>query len=102
MGQSSCGDNKTMKYDIQHNHNQHRFETSIENLLCVIDYSLSGTNLSLNGVRVPKALEGRGIAGELTQTALDWARAEKYRVFPVCPYVQTWIQRHADYANLIG
>lgn len=90
-----------MKYDIQQNQSQHRFEITLENLLCVIDYSISGVTLSLNSVRVPKALEGRGIASELTQTALDWARAEKYRVLPVCPYVQNWLQRHAEYQDLL-
>ena len=100
MGHSNYGVNKTMKYDIQHNQSQHRFETTIENLLCVIDYSLNDTNLSLNSVRVPKALEGRGVAGELTQTALDWARSKNYRVIPVCPYVQAWLKRHPEYQIL--
>ena len=90
-----------MKYDIHHNQSQHRFETTNENLLSVIDYSINGLSVSLNSVRVPKALEGRGVAGELTQTALDWARAEKYHVLPVCPYVQNWVQRHAEYQDLL-
>lgn len=89
-----------MKFNIQHNKDQHRFETIIENLLCVIDYHLDGKDLSLTHVAVPKLLEGRGIAGELTQTALDWARAKDYRVIPVCPYVQTWLKRHSEYQDL--
>lgn len=89
-----------MKFNIQHNKDQHRFETIIENLISVIDYQLDGKHLSLTHVVVPKLLEGRGIAGELTQTALDWARAENYRVIPVCPYVQTWLKRHSEYQDL--
>lgn len=90
-----------MNYDIQHNREQYRFETTIDNLLCVIDYRLDGNNLTLPHVGVAQALEGRGIAGELTQTALDWARAESYRVIPVCPYVQAWLKRHPDYQDLL-
>ena len=90
-----------MNYDIRHNPDQHRFETSVDNLLCVIDYRLDGKNLTLPHVGVAKALEGRGIAGELTRTALDWARAENYRVIPVCPYVQAWIRRHPEYQDLV-
>ena len=90
-----------MKFTIQHNPDQDRFETIIENLLCVIDYQLDGKHLSLTHVVVPKLLEGRGIAGELTQTALDWARSENYRVIPVCPYVQAWLRRHPEYQNLV-
>ncbi len=88
--------------NIQHNQNQQRFDTQIENLLCAIDYELEGKNLSLTHVGVPKPLEGRGIAGQLTQAALDWARAENYRVIPVCPYVQTWLRRHPEYQDLVG
>ena len=87
--------------DIQHHQNQQRFETRIENLLCIIDYELEGENLSLTHVGVPKPLEGRGIAGQLTQAALDWARTESYRVIPVCPYVQTWLRRHPEYQDLV-
>ena len=89
-----------MKFNIEHNPNHQRFDTRIENLLCTIDYELVGENLSLNHVGVPKPLEGRGIAGQLTQAALDWARAEHYRVIPVCPYVQTWLRRHPEYQDL--
>jgi predicted GNAT family acetyltransferase len=89
-----------MKYDIQHNIAEQRFEVQFENLLCVIDYRLDGKFLTLPHVGVPKPLEGRGIAGELTRAALDWARAENFRVIPVCPYVQTWLKRHPDYQEL--
>ncbi len=90
-----------MKFNIQHNPDQYRFETIIENLISVIDYQLDGKHLSLTHVVVPKLLEGRGIASELTQTALDWARTESYRVIPVCPYVQAWLKRHPEYQDLV-
>jgi len=90
-----------VKYDIQHNRVDQRFEVSIEKLLCVIDYQLDNKCLTLPHVGVPKPLEGRGIAGELTRVALDWARAEKLRVIPVCPYVQAWMRRHPEYLDLM-
>lgn len=89
-----------MKFAILHNETQQRFETTSEDQLSVIDYTLDGTNLSLTSVRVPKILEGRGIASALTQTALDWAREKRYHVIPACPYVQTWLLRHPEYRNL--
>lgn len=90
-----------MKYDIRHNREQHRFETIVEDLLCVINYELDGVNLSLTHVGVAKPLEGRGIAGELTRAALDWARSLHYRVIPVCPYVQAWLKRRPDFQDLV-
>ncbi len=90
-----------MKYDVRHNRDLHRFETRVENLLCVIDYRLENETLSLTHVGVPKPIEGRGIAGELTRTALDWARSQNYRIIPVCPYVQAWLRRRPDYQDLV-
>ncbi|MGH8109862.1 MAG: GNAT family N-acetyltransferase [Arenimonas sp.] len=90
-----------MKYDIRHNRDQQRFETQVENLLCVIDYELDGATLLLTHVGVPKPIEGRGIAGELTRVALDWARSQHYQVVPVCPYVQAWLRRRPDYQDLV-
>ena len=91
-----------MKFDIQHNESQQRFELKLDNLLSVIDYKRHGNDLTLPHVGVPQPLEGRGIASELTRTALDWARAENYRVIPVCPYVQAWLKRHPEYQDLIS
>ena len=86
---------------IRHNHEQQRFEKPVDDLLCVIDDELHELNLSLTHVLVPKPLEGRGIAGELTRAAFDWARTENYRVIPVCPYVQAWLRRRPDYQDLV-
>ena len=90
-----------MKFEIKHNPHQRRFEHSVENKLSVIDYTLDGTTLSLTSVRVPKTLEGRGIASDLTQAALDWAREKRYHIIPVCPYVKTWFLRHPEYRNIL-
>jgi predicted GNAT family acetyltransferase len=43
---------------------------------------------------------GNGIASTLTQRALDDARAAGVRVQPDCWYVEGWIERHPEYADL--
>jgi predicted GNAT family acetyltransferase len=52
-------------------------------------------------VRVPEAVGGRGIAGEITRYALDWARDKGLRVVANCPYVARWIERHPEYEQLL-
>ena len=37
----------------------------------------------------------------LARTALDTARAEGLHVVPVCPFMDAWIRRHAQYADLV-
>lgn len=86
-----------MTHTIVHNRAQSRFETTVEGNLCILDYRRDDSIVNMNHVGVPRPVEGRGIAADLTQTALDWARAEDLQVVPSCPYVAAWIKRHPDY-----
>jgi len=36
------------------------------------------------------------------RTALDFARANHFRVVPLCPYVAAFIRRHAEYHDLVS
>jgi hypothetical protein len=56
--------------------------------------------LVIPSVVVDRPIEGRGVAGALTRAALEWARAEGWRVAPVCPYVDAWMRRHPEFAGL--
>jgi len=49
---------------------------------------------------VDPSLEGQGIGGRLVQGALDDVRGHGLAVLPICPFVQGWMARHPDYADL--
>ena len=49
---------------------------------------------------VDPALEGQGIGGQLVRGALDDVRTLGIRVLPICPFVQSWMARHREYAEL--
>jgi len=49
---------------------------------------------------VDPAFEGQGVGGTLVQGALDHVRDLGLRVLPICPFVQGWMSRHRDYADL--
>ncbi|MEU8382187.1 GNAT family N-acetyltransferase [Streptosporangium sp. NPDC048865] len=51
--------------------------------------------------KVQPEYEGRGVGAALVRTALDAARAENAKVVPLCWFVQEWIDRHPDYADLV-
>lgn len=44
--------------------------------------------------------EGQGVGGTLVRQALDHVRGLGLKALPVCPFVQAWLQRHPDYADL--
>ena len=66
-----------------------------------LDYDVVGDALDLYHAGVPAHLRGRGIAGEITKAALEWARANGRKVVPSCPYVRAYIQRHPEYSDLV-
>ncbi len=45
-------------------------------------------------------LEGQGVGGTLVRAALDHVRELGLRVLPICPFVQSWMARHPEYADL--
>lgn len=49
---------------------------------------------------VDAALEGQGIGAKLVRGALDDVRARRLPVLPICPFVQGWMARHPEYADL--
>ncbi len=92
--------------EIRHNPSESRFEASVggaEDTRAVLVYRPVGDQvLDYASTRVPPAARGKGIAGKLVRYALDWARAEGYRIIPSCSYVEAWLARHPDYQDLVA
>jgi uncharacterized protein (DUF924 family) len=61
---------------------------------CVCLYRRQGDVLALVHTEVPGALQGQGLAGQVVQAAVQWARDEGLRVTPACSYVAAWLRRH--------
>jgi len=74
-----------------------QFAMTVDGHRCELDFSLAEQVMDIRSVRVPKAVGGRGLAGQLTRHALDWARDNALRVKPTCPYVASWLERHPDH-----
>jgi predicted GNAT family acetyltransferase len=51
--------------------------------------------------KIEDAFEGMGLGSELAKAALDDVRSRGLSVVPLCPFIKTWIERHADYADLV-
>jgi predicted GNAT family acetyltransferase len=50
---------------------------------------------------IDDAFEGQGLGGRLISFALDDARRQELAVLPFCPFVEGYIQRHPEYAELV-
>ena len=82
------------------NEAQSRFELKIENEVVFATYRLDNKTLYINYVEAPQSLRGTGAAGKLMQQILEWAKEKDYKVFPICGYAVSWINRHSEYHSL--
>ncbi len=67
----------------------------------LIAYVRQGRNIELVHTEVDPAYEGHGYGSVLAQGALDAARAEGLTVWPLCPFVQSYLKRHPEYLDLV-
>jgi Predicted acetyltransferase len=91
-----------MPLAIQHDRVAHRFETRVDGVSCLLDYTLAAGVMTVTHTEVPAAVGGRGIAAALVQQALTTARTEGWKVVPACSYAAAWLQRHPEYHDLLG
>jgi predicted GNAT family acetyltransferase len=87
--------------EVTHNEAENRFETWIQGQLSKLDYLRDGTTMVMTHVGVHPDLRGQGIAGRLTQVALEYAAKNALRVIPMCSYVAAYIRRHPQYQELV-
>ena len=45
--------------------------------------------------------EGKGVGSALARGALDDVRARGHRLVALCPFVAAFLERHAEYADLV-
>ena len=82
--------------EVRHNAAASRFEATVEGLLCRADYHRVDNVMRIHHTEVPRALEGRGIAGQIVRAAFAYAEAHGHEVEPWCGYVRTYMKRHPE------
>lgn len=91
----------TQAVDITHNQAANRFETTIEGHTGFISYQDQGDRIVYDHTIVPSELGGKGVGSALVKHALDYARNEGKKVVPTCSFVASYINKHAEYQDLL-
>ncbi len=80
--------------DIVHNRERNRFEVALgSGEVAELTYSLKPDTLSITHTYVPDTARGRGVAGRMTQAALEYARSHDLDVIPLCSYAAAYMAR---------
>lgn len=91
-----------MTGNVHDNTALHRFELPLAAHTAFSEYRRADGILTVMHTEVPKELNGKGIGSALVRGLLDIARAEGVKVRPVCPFVRGYIEKHAEYQDLLA
>jgi predicted GNAT family acetyltransferase len=86
--------------EISNNPDEKRFEVWIDGKLSKLDYIEDGDTIVMTHVGVHPQHRGGGVAGKITQAALEYAREKSLRVIPMCSYIAAYIRRNPQYVEL--
>ena len=87
---------------VRNNTAEHRYELTVEGHLAATYYQIANGVITFVHTEVPDALAGRGVGSKLVKGALDRVRSQGLKVVAQCPFVKAYIEKHAEYADLLN
>lgn len=90
-----------MEHQIVVNEALNQIELQLDEGMAFITYELGSNVISFMHTEVPAEVEGQGIATELAEFALNYARKNSMKVKPYCQFMQVFLQRHPEYQDLV-
>ena len=87
--------------DVIDNKGRQRFELEVEGHLAVSFYKMDDNVITFIHTEVPPELGGKGVGSALVKGALDQVRADGLKVIAQCSFVNAYIGKHAEYADLL-
>jgi predicted GNAT family acetyltransferase len=69
--------------------------------LAQLTYSRGGVVVILDHTEVDGALRGTGAGTRLVKAAVEWARAEKVQLMPLCPFARSVFDKTPDFGDVL-
>ncbi|MGF1772585.1 N-acetyltransferase [Vibrio wakamikoensis] len=76
---------------IEHQQERQRFVVAKDGHESVLEYKLNGNSINFTRTYVPEVFRGQGIAKQLVDKGLEWARAEQFDIEADCWYVAKFL-----------
>jgi len=90
-----------MTETVQNNPAEKRYELNVEGHIAATYYEIADGVITFVHTEVPPELGGKGVGSRLIKGALDQVRAAGLKVIPQCPFVKAYVDKHAEYADLL-
>jgi len=97
---------ETGTVQIKHSPGQERYEAAVTGAdgtdvqVGYLDYVAELKQVVLTHTVIFERFSGHGYAGQLVKAVLDDIRASGKKVVPVCSYVEAYVGRHPEYADM--
>ena len=72
-----------------------------DEVLAELTYSVGGALAILDHTDVDERLRGTGAGARLVKAAVEWARAEKMQIVPLCPFAKSVFDKTPDYGDVL-
>ena len=70
-------------------------------LLAQMTYSVGGAMAIIDHTDVDEKLRGTGTGARLVRAAVDWARAEKMQIVPLCPFARSVFDKTPEFGDVL-
>jgi uncharacterized protein len=91
-----------MDIPVTHDVAGHRFTATVEQHESDLEYAVHDNVMAILHTRVPAPVSGRGIAAAMTVAALNYAKAQSWKILPRCAYATGFFHRHPEYADMLA
>ena len=79
-----------------------RYTISINGETAEMTYSRAGaTRIIIDHTGVPESMRGLSIGLRLVEAAVNDARAEGFKIIPLCPFAKATLDKHAEWQDVV-
>lgn len=89
--------------DLELKDNGHRLTAEVDGRELEIRYGWASKDaMRVDFVGVPSELNGRGLGTKLVGKLVEKARAENFRLIPICGFAKVQLQRHPEWQDVLA
>lgn len=79
-----------------------RYSVIVEGHAAEMTYSRAGASrIIIDHTEVPDALRGMKVGLALVKAAVEDARAETFKIIPLCPFAKATLAKHPEWADVV-
>jgi len=87
--------------EVINNIRQRQFEIHINDSIARVPYNFRDDMIALFHTEVPDEYSGQGIATKLAEFALNYAKENKLKILPYCPFIAKYIKEHPEWQQYV-